>query len=217
MAADSTHRKEHNMNNRMIGIIATLDENGLHEIGNQVPWGNIPGKTAFRYDNERFHIIARMMAPAGKRNVVVTDHETAKAMVMYPFEGCRTIVLARNLNLNRINYGRREDKVIYTARNPEQALDLALSWKNCGHVLFAGVGFGAVSHMLRTKLCNCAFVTVVKCDTFARSPFKDEPFHARFMLDDAAFLGMERTTTSLVDDMWDDEPVELEFRNYEKV
>lgn len=204
------------MNDRMIGIIATVDQNGLYQVGDQVPWGNTPGKTDLKYDNEHFHLITRQVVPAGKKNVIVAGYETAKSLAMHPFKDCRTIVLMNPVSLQRVNQGRSGDQVIYAEKTAEQALRRAIAWKDCGHVFFVGTGAGITSDILRLKLCNCAFVTIVKCDAFALSRIKDEPFYAKSLLEDSTFAGMRREITAEVEDMWETTPVELEFRNYKK-
>lgn len=210
------------MKNRMIGIIGAVDQNGIYSIDDEgpsdkLPWGNGLGKTHLKWDAERFALLTKRTAPAGKVNTVVVAYGTARVMGMYPFKGRRLIVLANRLATGTINKDRAEDSKIYTAQNAEQAISLALSWRDGGHIFFAGGAPGLWWDALGTGLCTCAFVTVVQCDAPAVSAFKGRPLESRELLRDETFVNMKRIETAAVDDMWEDIPVELEFRNYKKV
>lgn len=217
MTADSIKERNPAMTHRMISIVATLDQTGLYDIAGQLPWGTALGKSHLKWEVERFDLITKKTAPAGKVNTVVVGYGTAKTKGWYPFEGSRLIVLSQNLDVHSKNKDRPESMKIYTASNARQAIRLASGWKDSGHIIFLGGSPGVWSDALQTGLCTNAFITVVKCDAFQLSPIKDEPFRAPELLRDETFSGMTRVVTESVNDSWEDRQVELEFRNYEKI
>lgn len=204
------------MKNRMIGIIGAVDQNGLYGIGEHMPWGTPLGTSCLRQDTKHFVQITRKTAPEGKKNTLIVGHQTAKAFNMYPLPGRRMIVVSRTLQVGRFNVERPEERKIYAARTCQEALGLALSWGDGAHVFFSG-GRDIWAQGLKSELCNCAFITLVRCDAFAESPFRDEPFYAPELLQDETFLPMKRAKRpQIVPDMWGDISVKLEFRNYKK-
>lgn len=205
------------MNDRMIGIIATVDQNGLYAIGDSLPWSTPLGTTHLKRDAERFNLVTKRTAPEGKVNTVIVGYDTAQALGMHPFKGRRLIVLSDRVDLQAINKERNESTKIYAARSARQAIRLASGWSDSGHIFFAGGAPGIWLDALCTGLCTCAFVTILKCDAFQLSPLQDEPFRAPDILYDETFVNMKRDEgLPVIEDRWEDSSVELEFRNYEK-
>lgn len=206
------------MKNRMIGVIGAFDENGLYGIGPHIPWSTPEGRSHLKLDMGRFVLVSRTSAPEGTKNTLIVGRGTAEAMGMRTLPGRHMIVLSQTLDESTLNGSSKEigDNWLYVARNAQQAVERACSFKDGGHVFFAG-GYEVWLQGLKSGLCTNAFITVVKIDARKHSTFTGDPRYAPEMLRDETFIGMKRSEDlPLVDDMWESSPVELEFRNYGK-
>jgi dihydrofolate reductase len=197
----------------MIAVVGAFDENGVYGIGSHMPWEDENGRSGIRYDTGRFLYITRETAPQGKRNVLIAGRRTAETLGMRPLPGRRMVVVSRTLHEDEVNAGRGEEESITVAHGLSAAMEKALAFEDCGHVFFIG-GYEVWQRALAFQLCTHAFITVIRCNTVARSIYKGDCHRAPDMLLAATFGGMDLVDSVTIVDSWGESEVELEFRNY---
>ena len=204
------------MQKRMIGPIGAFDQNGVFGIGLHLPWGNEQGRSAIKLDMGRVVEVTRKTIPAeGKQNVLVMGRGTAESMGWRALPDRRTIILSQTLDEREVNANLPKGKTFAVERNASQAVSRALEYDDCGHIFFFG-GESVWLEALKSNLCNAAFITVIKCDSVPMSMHKKGNVRRLpEMLLDTTFTDMN-CERILVEDMWGDIAVELEFRNYMK-
>jgi dihydrofolate reductase len=204
------------MEKRTIGIVGAFDRNGVYGIGPHLPWAGGDGRSLLKLDMARFVEITRRTVPLeGKQNVLVVGRGTMKAMDWHPLPGRHTIILSQTLTKDDIRAKIPSGKHVGLARNVQQAIDEALKLPDCGNILFGG-GYDVWLQALKSGMCTHAFITVAMCDSVAMSAHQGEVRRAAEILDHATFPNM-KVEGFQVSDIWGEQDIELEFRNYSQL
>lgn len=204
------------MSQQKIAVIGAFDEKGVYGLGPHLPWGDETGRSCIEYDMKRVVHLTKAATPEGKKNVLVVGRTTAETFQMQPLPRRRLVVISTTLHEEEVNAGRSEEEKISVVRSLTDALQKALSFKDCGDIYFAG-GRSVWCTALALQLCTHAFITIIKCDSVSRSLYKGEKVHhlAPEMLRHETYLGMKVEEVPF-SDLWGKDEVRLEFRNYER-
>jgi dihydrofolate reductase len=204
------------MYKRKIGIIGAFDENGTFGIGSFLPWGSETGRSLLPKDMKEFVSVTKTPPEDGLKNVLVVGRKSFEAMGSRPLPGRYMVVLSQTLNEREVNTNLPDDKKIAVERNTTQAIDRALSFKDCGHIFFGG-GETIWLEALKSGRCNTAHITHVICDSVARSIHKDgEIRRLPEMLGPTIYenAGMVMQPPKFDTDLWSEENINLIFETY---